>query len=125
MLMAIATITAPKRYDRSAWESAILRIGFVVRLVSDAVALMAEARRRGDNDLRRIGGFLAALCQKIFIGGDARLAFRMARFRRGADPFQLARQRFLTAGFLARFLFKAFLLLLQPSLGIDVIGLDG
>src|SRR5437763_14668874 len=73
-----------------------------VRL-ADALGLdddVAEARTGRDRDLELALAELGVFCEQALVRVDARLAFRLARARRRADPLELARERSLARGLL-------------------------
>ena len=58
---------------------------------------------------------LLRLRQHLLVALDARAVLRLARARRGGDPFLLGRQRALAGAFLLLLLLQALALLLQPG----------
>src|SRR5581483_4815778 len=75
---------------------------------------VAEPRPRWDVDFHLFSALLALLCKQRLISLDARLALGVTRFRRHANPFQLAFQRLLARALGFLFAAHAFLFLLQP-----------
>ncbi len=76
------------------------------------IAAQARARRNADDGGRDL--FLLGCVPLLFIGFDTRLGFGLTRFRRGADPVELAQQGALLGALFAGFLRQALGLLLQP-----------
>src|SRR5205814_959362 len=92
--------------------------------LADALGLdddVAEPWSGRDRDLELALAELGVFREEALVRVDARLAFRLTRARRCADPFQLARERSLARGFLFLLVRKALPLLLQPRAVVALI----
>src|SRR5205814_10247940 len=83
---------------------------------------LAEARARGQHNLRGFRRLFAALGHQRLIGLNARLALGLAGARALAHPFELALEGALARGFLLALLRQALLLLLEPARVISLVG---
>src|ERR1700722_7944194 len=83
---------------------------------------IAEPRPRRQHDLHRLGRFLFALRQQLFVRLQSRLALSLARARALPDPLKLAFERALARLLALAFLRKPFLFLLEPAGVIALIG---
>src|SRR5262249_9725764 len=83
---------------------------------------VAKPRARGDVDLSGLDLLRRVLFEQILVGVEARLALRLARAGRHADPFELALERFLPPRLGLLLLREPPLFLLQPG---GVVALPG
>ena len=84
--------------------------------------VLAEPLGHRNGDLRHLVDLGIGDLEQFVIALVARLGFGLARFRRGGDPFALARQRALARFVLARFLLQSLLLLVQPGGVVALVG---
>ena len=83
---------------------------------------VAQPGSGGDDDLRGLRRPVVGFGEQRLVSRDSRLALGLARPRRGADPFELARQGAATRRFAFFLLGQPLLLLVQPG---GIVALPG